>query len=345
LLQLGGAGVVSALVAPLLVRAGAAGLQRMLAYSSAGAVGGSGKLSQVVLVSWLSMPRWVWLAMLGGVPLLSLVSRRWPRVALPAILVTPLLAACSLYEGVLRSLAFAIYAGALALPLMLGPRDRGLAGRVLLGLWFPSLIAGLCTAWTSSNGTIAAGLGLWPAALTGGFLLARWSSETAERTGLEALQHIAQLAPVSLLSCLLSYALDNASVYRDLPIDQLPARIPHGPYRGLWTTGQKAQYLDDLEKVLLPQRSSARLGCYYDFPACYLMADMRPSFASTWTATNPARNEFDLASLQANHARGNLVVKILNGWANSEATPIDTAVRARYKLQVQRINFALYRVE
>jgi hypothetical protein len=339
---LGGGGSVVAVLLPLFVRAGVWGLRRVIAYSFSGGVGGEGKLRHALAQIWDSTAVSPWMA-----PLILLLvgvgCRRAPRVMRFALFALPLLACTSAYSGLQRGAAWIIYYSMLAIPVGLGLEDRKLANRLLWGVWAPAFVGGLVTIWTSSNGAIAAAIGLLPASLATSALIARASMEQAP--GARWLGAPAGAALVAL-AILVFYQYDGECLYRDGPkIEDLPVRMESGPFRGLWTTDFKAQYIEDIQKdVGHLARRGGRALFYFDFPAGYLMTAMRPAAASAWIFPNPFRSVFDGEAFQQYFKETGrvLVVKVRYWWPRYEILPIDRAVWKCCDEKVHRPNFDLW---
>jgi hypothetical protein len=93
--------------------------------------------------------------------------------------------------------------------------------------------------YTSSNGELNAAIGFFPAAAL--FLI--YEAIAVERLSREAVAVPARsplmlLGPVVLVAALL--ARYSNTVYRDGPIIDLQVRIETGPFRGLFTTQERA---------------------------------------------------------------------------------------------------------
>jgi hypothetical protein len=93
-------------------------------------------------------------------------------------------------------------------------------------------------------------------------------------------------------STVLSAAIINVALlrfyergmYRDEPVDKLVETVKVGPFSGLRTTAGRARVLEAITRAIRAHAEpDARILSYYDFPAAYLMADMRPAVPSVWT--------------------------------------------------------------
>jgi hypothetical protein len=156
---------------------------------------------------------------------------------------------------------------ALAAPLVLRKRFREAAVRQIVTLvWAPALVAGLVTAYTSSNGFLNATVGLVPA-----FLVT-----------LALIRHGAIAFGAAVLLLVMQYAF----VYRDEPIPGLTCRVSEGPYRGIWTSPARCAFIDQLSADLARFSGAQRTVLFYDgFPAGYLLSNLRASGPTLWMAT------------------------------------------------------------
>jgi hypothetical protein len=303
-------------------------------------VGGKGKLALSLKEFYGAVPVSPWI-----IPALLVVigvGCRWaPRVMKLVLFALPLLAAWSSWEGNLRTAAFLIYYSLLAVPVGLTLRDREFARRVLLLLWLPAFFGGLITMWTSTNNGIAGAVGLFPGALASSVLLARATMEMAPATrayGAPA------SAPLVVLLIMVNFLYKGECIYRDGPtIDDLPARVERGPYRGLWTSTLKLRLLDDVDQDLLPRiRRGGRAVFYYAFPAGYLITAMRPAVASSWVFPNETRLEIDAKYFTRHSAERVLVFKLRDWVTRLYGTHLDLAIEQRCKLVKARYSFDLY---
>jgi F0F1-type ATP synthase assembly protein I len=167
-------------------------------------------------------------------------------------------------------------------------QDKKLQELFYLG-WIPSFVAGLVTAYTSGNGYVNAGLGMLSATVaTTVFLIKaflKFASKDSSKSTFFSREIIAPFLVVLFLG-LSQYHLFSFSnmVYRDADIPQLSSQIESGPFRGLYTTQNKKNYLDELSKDLKAvSRSGDRVLFYYsNFPAGYLLTSMRSAINTTF---------------------------------------------------------------
>jgi hypothetical protein len=180
------------------------------------------------------------------------------------------------------SLEISIYSG-LACPLVLALMAQQRAARaLLLAGWLPALVAGLSMAVSSDNGgNVNSGLGLLaatsvtlialPLALASSFAVRR-PADGWLGLGLVA------LIPAAM------FRLSFAGIYRERPAPELTTRVHRGPYRGLYTTAANAAKIESMCDEIRPLVHSPgeRMLVYYDFPAAYLCAPVRPSLPTSW---------------------------------------------------------------
>jgi hypothetical protein len=148
-------------------------------------------------------------------------------------------------------------------------------GRILLlTCSLPSLVAGIITSFTSSNGLGNAAIGLLPAAIVAVALAVECAAE-------------AELVPLAVCASLaLPAALQVSAwnhVYRDDAIALLTQRIDSGPFAGIFTAPAKARFLAGIRSDVLAAAGRAKTCAFYDdFPAGYLFSAMRPVAPSVW---------------------------------------------------------------
>lgn len=80
-----------------------------------------------------------------------------------------------------------------------------------------------------------------------------------------------------------SLSMEYAQVRRDDPIPLLTCRVEKGVYRGLYTTPERAEALQSLEKEIRARTSSDETVLFADLmPMAYLMTDARHCTPTTW---------------------------------------------------------------
>ncbi len=174
-----------------------------------------------------------------------------------------------------------VYAGLLAPGILLTVGDDPKMRLLFRTIWFPSFVAGILNAISSSNGGMNAGLGLLPAAIllfTGMALAAQRAAQASARATWG--QVAAMATPVVLVLGFLSRV---KTVYRDHHIEQLTERVRSGPFRGLDTIPAKAGFITDLQRELARhERRDGRIIFFHDFPAGFLFTRMRPALNTVW---------------------------------------------------------------
>lgn len=319
-----GAAAFVVVVSPVFIMAGPKHLQEVLAYSGGGMALSLRKLETVWDRFVLDHPELPKVVVAAAV--VVVLARRWPRVILLLVPAFPVLARGSNVPGPVVTLHY-VASFALASPLFaLALRDSRAAWTIIVGIIAPSMCAGAVAAWTSSNGPVAAGLGLFPAALASGVLLAMWAAELARPIQFRPLRALVDFTPVVLLCTMTKLTLQEDAVYRDAPLTQLTAVVRDGPYKGLLTTPDRVQFLERITADILEHRASARTLFYYDFPAGYLIAARRPLVPSAWIFAFEPRLTMDTQMFEARATSGDFVFKF--GPMNT-ANALDRAVRAR----------------
>lgn len=125
------------------------------------------------------------------------------------------------------------------------------------------IIAGLATGWSSGNGLFNAALGFSVAALC--FFVVYF----------ERPQKITVLA---WLSCLMIWSLSLYQyVYREAASQNLTTQVQSGPFQGMYTTANRAAWLDTLNNDLMRLPPQAQSILFFDqFPAGYLFTQLQP---------------------------------------------------------------------
>lgn len=156
---------------------------------------------------------------------------------------------------------------------------------LLLTCCVPGLFAGCATALSSSNGLGNAVIGLFPAAAS----LLALAVESAADSGFLLLAFGASLAIPSVL-----HAASTKFVYRDDPMVSLTRTIESGPFSGLRTTPEKAQFLAQIRGDALSEAADGKTCLFFDdFPAGYLFTSMRPLSPSVWLPAQKGYPAFD----------------------------------------------------
>ncbi|HMK91744.1 MAG TPA: hypothetical protein VK576_01985, partial [Thermoleophilia bacterium] len=285
-----GAGVTLVAEALLLASFGVGNVVRSLRYQLAdwsrlNATSGPAKL-WAVLTGAIHHLELYPLVVVAGLAL-WLAYRRWP--ALRLVLVLAPLALWPFGRQIVSGAdGFGVVYG-LAAPyfvLFVAPARRRAATTVLVWGYLPALAAGLVSGYTSANGWLQMDVGLLPAmVLSGCYLALAFEPRAAEGEGLRAAQPA--LALVALAGVLaVTVALQYQFLPRAVPLSQMTATIPGGPYAGVRTTPQRAALLQqvarDLPRVASP---GDRLLIFYQAPALYLFWPHRVATNSVWISS------------------------------------------------------------
>ena len=279
-----GGAVVVASVAPLLFMAGARNLRVMVEFGTTLAPKAPSKLFDLVLAIWAHSPVSVWVLPALGVVIAALKIRpAWALWVLP-LFVSAL--ALAFPAGMLSQFSVVIYAGLFAPLFLVVLWDQPFCRALFFVVWVPSAIAGLVTAYTSSNGEINAAIGLFP----GSILFVVYEALAVERLAREAgtegvvdarVSPLMQLGPAILIFSML--ARYSFSVYRDGAVQELTVAVTSGPFRGLYTTPEHAAMSAEVESIFQKYaRPDAKVLAYWDFPAAYLFTKMRPAGNTVW---------------------------------------------------------------
>lgn len=240
-----------------------------------------GKLAAVVKLGWESYP---WKPVLLPLVVACLIGARsrWALRAWCAALLPLVLLPYARGTPVLHANGLVLCLGLVAPFLMPGfsrPRERVLVTAV----WLPSFVAGVTTAWTSTNAHWNFFVGFFPAAV----LACAYLAEAARAPARQALKGRAP-APVggavALLPVLIVLAALVAdqyrSVYRDDPLPRLTEQVRSGAFAGLRTSPGRAAFIRQLSADLAPARGD---GLFYDsFPGGFLLVPGRPAVNTVW---------------------------------------------------------------
>ena len=285
-----GAGATLAAEALLLVGFGVGNLLRCLHYQLAG-------WSEVNAASGLAKLRDIVTGVVGHVQLYPLVVvaglcvwlayRRWPAARLALVLTA--LALLPFGEQLVSGAdGFGVIYG-LAAPffyLFVPAERRDLATRLLVWGYLPALVAGLVSGYSSANGWLQMDVGLLPAMVMSGVLLALALAPAAGDG-----RRVRRLLPGLTLVCLVGIlAVTVLYQYqflpRAVPYSQMTATVHGGPYAGVRTTPVRAAYLEQLRADLARVTSPAdRLLIFYQAPALYLFWPHRVATNSVWISS------------------------------------------------------------
>ena len=160
------------------------------------------------------------------------------------------------------------------------------ASSVMRCVWLPSIAGGLITAWSSSNGTPNASIGMFPAALATLVLV-----QMALRS--IALRALGLATPALVIVVLLKGGY--ADIYGEpVQLPQLTQRVAAGPFKGIQTTPEKISVIERFERDAAPLiKPGDRILVFNDFPGGYLLAGVRPGVNSVWLPPAATSSETD----------------------------------------------------
>lgn len=278
---LAGGGLVAVAVTPYLVRAGMGPLRVMVESGMMLAPRTPSRFFDLVLAMWTHSPVSFWVLPAIAIALSGLKTHsKWAVWVLPFVVTSLALAFPS---GLGSQHSVVIYAGLYAPAFLVLLWQDSFCRALFFVVWIPSVLAGLVTAYTSTNGEPNAAIGLFPAAML--FLV--YQAVAVERLSRDAelspsMTPMLMLGPAVLVLSLL--ARFNYAVYRDSPVQDLVVRVETGPYRGLWTTGERANLVRELEQLVRRYENPAgRIFVYWESPAGYLFSSrMQPAANTVW---------------------------------------------------------------
>ena len=292
-------------------------------YAGGAVGGGTSKLLGLVTsgATYILGHGWAVLVLALAVGLARLVDRRWRYLMALLPLVLWLGVPVGSGRGALLTIWFV---GSLA-PLALLFEERPAAtSRLLLTVWAPSVLAGLLTGYTSSNGLPNAGIGMMPAAIVSlALMIALLVPQPGEHL------YAARLAAGAVLFLGLLALLVNQQyrfVYRDASVAKLTAQVPSGPFKGLFTTPDRADEIRSLEIDLAGSLGSrGHLLSYYDFPAGYLFAHTPAAAPTVWVVENssPAFYKYVAAYYDEKDVVEPTVILVTNPAPGDPALPIE----------------------
>jgi hypothetical protein len=311
--------------------------------------GGLGKLVGVGshLLSGLRRERLLLLA-----AAIILASYRWghPLLKRAAIIAITLLPAAvvpvSQFRGPNKSLGVTLYLGLFSLVLLWRAEIPARLRGPLRDLLLPALVGGAITAYSSDNGLVNAGVGM-VAALALTFVLQATILTEAGRSLPPRLAAWLPVVPLLVLVAILQACLWNG-VYEDAAVPRLTARVETGPFKGLYTTPEKAKFVMDIEREVLRFAKSDDRVLFHDFfPAGYLMTALPTAANSAWTS-DPVRYPAFSRNLVEYYERGEaeptLVIRRKWGVPVASSHPTDDRFASRRDTLLVDERFEIYRV-
>ena len=277
-----GSGLTVAVALIALVGTGA--LFEVFRYTTGSGVhgGGGDKLLGVLVGCWSQFPSFAFLAAGVGLVCLAKLGFEWLLLALPATYYFG-------YSAELRSLVptssfFVAYGAILGCGLAAADRAERRWSKLALFMGVPSVVAGLCFGWASTNGFLSSGIGMVP-----GFSL--WIAHSASKLRRSGYGAAALLGTAAALFPLVHGQF--TFFYRDGPRESMTEKIAFGPYAGLRTHPDKAQFVEALRKdVEVATKGKDTVVFHDDFPSGYLFSAARPGTRQLWiTSMNFNPNE------------------------------------------------------
>jgi hypothetical protein len=206
------------------------------------------------------------------------LSKKYKQASV-ALVLTVLIPFCAInYPSPSAPSWYMIIYGLLALYLMLFvKKEDNFLRSIFTGIWLPSFIAGMTTGFISANGSVNFGIGIVPGALVTSILLVCIIRDGASKFN----QDVSLFIPAALLVILVAF--QYSFVYSEGDYSRLSAKIEDGPYKGLYTTVNKKQYLDSIIQDFDKFRLEEGKVLFFDFfPAGYLFTTMKPASNAVW---------------------------------------------------------------
>jgi hypothetical protein len=293
LLYAAGGSTFVLLFSPVLYGAGLANVRAMIAYTGGGSLAAA--FSLPALAERFAVFHQQHPELLVSLPLAAagVVAARWLPLAAALALAAalPLLALGTELSGYLGSLGYVASFALLGPILCFGVPNRRFAAVLGLGVIAPSLLHGVVMSASSGNGVIAAGIGMFPAAIAAAVALAAFVEHHLSPRPL--VRQAMVLAPALFVCALLHQAAGENSYYVDGPTSELTARVDHGPFWGLYTTPKQHAFLEELSADLYAHRGAEGSRIYCNVPAGYIIAERRPLMASAWIFPSPSKSAID----------------------------------------------------
>ncbi len=293
--------------------------------------------------------------LLGGLLLVTaLSSRRAPRIALA----TTLLLSVALFFANRAVIGGNGFMGFLRYQALLAPFFYVLSDRdsethppaMIWGIWLPSLTAGLAMAWSSNMGIQAAAVGLVPASLVSLYFAGLFLS--AKQPLIGRVPRSARFALPTLL-CVAIGAYSLRTVYMDDSLGELTEPVKQGPYKGLYTTPRKHEFLMQLSRDLETARNVGGKAILFQphFPAGYLLTQLKPAALSVWATCPDALARRCYAYYQLRSQSGALVVHLKetpnHKWRTGrsrlpERSPLLEMLEKSHYAVVKRTQYGIY---
>lgn len=165
--------------------------------------------------------------------------------------------------------AVIVYALAAPYLYLFVPKERRVDGaRLLLWVWGPAVLVGAMTAYTSGDGLTHSAVGLFPGIVASGLFLA-WGLQPLARGRRHG---FAWPAPAGLAAVVAVTLLFQVQFQQGAATwDDLSARMPSGPWKGITVTAAQRERLERFSSDLAAEsRLGDRLLAYPWGAACYL---------------------------------------------------------------------------
>lgn len=330
--MIAGGAVALVLVAPALVPAGISGIRESFQFGAELVPRPRSKLLQVLTDWWTGAKPLVIGTYAACIVLWRLRSRAVTSIVVPVIVFVMAAWFGDLSNTSLTALHTVTWAGLLAPALVMtaGLDSAFVRGAILV--FVPSIVAGLFTAYASSNQTTNGCIGLYPAAVL--FCVA--AVRALDRAKAE---RIWTFAPALLFAGMLVWRTYQF-VYRDGPLEQLTTVVKSGPFRGIRTSAARAAMFAELEGIAKKyDRPDGHILIDYENPGAYLFSGMRPSTNTVWPLSYYGQDSL-LAYWRA-HANGKGIVIKVHGAAHGPL--VDPVVEAPDRLLERTPHFSVYR--
>lgn len=354
-----GAFLATTFLIVIILKAGISNFFASLAYTNSVGVfgGGLAKIEGLLISFWNNYPYKPLLALF--LVITFLIWKVKPAVTGYALLLVPLVP-LHLYgfPAYTTSAGYISYYSLLAPYFLLFIGHNKIVRQLFYGIWIPSFIAGVLTAYASSNGYLAATVGLFPGSLVTSIFLSIALSEIYSGDGrASSVRNALNVLSLTLVVVFL-LAFQFQAVYRDDNIAELNTRFKSGAYYGLYTTEEKKDYLTDLAKdIALVAKPDDKVLFYDNFPVGYLLTSLRPATNLTWINPKAYYPTIDREStinyFKRRKIQPDLAVRIdhLLYAKNSVETliypaddPINNFVESpRYQIVLSRENYVIYR--
>jgi len=221
-------------------------------------------------------------------------------------------------------------------------------------VWIPSFIAGLVVSWLSGNSARMGAIGMLPAAIVSLVLLASVLSwRNADASQHRRSDTIRGSVVIGLVLCVF-LVNQFVGLYRDDPLENLTVDIREGPYKGIFTTKGRDMFLTALSSdIRAIAKQDDKILFFDDFPAGYLMSNLRPATPTVWLNPTSAYPTVDRTINEKYYARRgvqpNLVVMLKKiprpddpGLHYPVDDPLIKFVNSRYTRALVRLEYEIF---